>query len=69
MFVVNRSDKPVTITVPLSALGVTDGVHVYDIWGHDDSGTIDEHWVIENLKPHDSTFVTLTLPNASTSAQ
>ena len=31
-FVVNRSDKPITVTVPLAALGVKDGVKVYDIW-------------------------------------
>jgi len=65
VFVVNRSEKPVTITVPLAALGVADGVKVYDIWGKDDSGTLEEHWVIENLQPHDSTFVTFTPPNAS----
>ena len=94
-FVVNRSDKPITVSVPLAALGVKDGVKVYDIWvrkpmvatilylkpniyqdrlgtsigkvekdtfvqGKNDTGTLDEHWVIESLGPHDSTFVTLS---------
>ena len=57
VFVVNRSSKPVDITVSLTEVGLPDSARARDIWEQKDIGTITSSWSILQLGPHDSKFV------------
>lgn len=57
VYVVNRSNKPVTLSVNLASVGLVGTVRARDVWNQKDLGSISGTWPISSLGVHDSVLV------------
>lgn len=64
VYVVNRSNKPVTLAVNLASVGLVGTVRARDVWNQKDLGSISGTFPIPSLGVHDSVLVRFSSNNA-----